>query len=424
MPWSTPSSLMTQRLEFIRAVVSRRLTMRAACQRFGVSEKTGYKWLTRFLEGGPEALADRSHAPGVAAHRVAPTLRALICQLRDAHPTWGARKLRAALATKYPAVPWPAPSTITALLHRAGRIAPRRRAARDRGSWAAGLTVPQAPNDVWTADFKGEFRLQSGAYCYPLTVVDLRSRFVVGLRALPGVGGEATQAQFIRCFEQCGLPGVLRTDNGVPFGAPAALGGLSGLALWLIRLGIRPERIHKGVPQENGAHERMHRTLKAEATRPAAATLAAQQRRFDHWREVFNTERPHEALGQTPPAAHYTPSPRPYPRQLPLLEYPAHVDVRRVDASGVIRWAGRRVFLSHVLAGEYVGAEATGDAEWTITLGPLRLGYYRSAAAAFVEALAWSPALPGATLDAHGVNPRDDAGSSDSPATVSPIIPV
>ena len=390
MPWSTPS-LMAHRLEFVRAVVSRRLTVRAACRQFGVSEKTGYKWLGRFLRGGPDALADRSHAPITPAHQIPATLRALICQLRDAHPTWGARKLRARLSRTHPGVPWPAPSTITVVLNQTGRIAPRRRTPRDRGTWATGLTTPQAQNDVWAADFKGEFRLHAGPYCYPLTVTDLQSRFVIGLQALPGTTGDATQAQLIRWFEQYGLPRVFRTDNGVPFGAPVALGGLSTLAIWLIRLGIRPERIHKGVPQENGAHERMHRTLKAEATRPASATFAAQQRRFDRWRQQFNTERPHEALGQTPPAAHYTPSSRPYPRSLPLLEYPAHFDVRRVDYSGVIRWASKRIFLSHVLAGEYVGVEATGEAEWTIALGPLRLGHCCAEDAVFREALSWAP---------------------------------
>jgi len=311
MPWSTATP-MSQRLEFIHAVIQQRLTMRAACRQFAISEKTGYKWLARFTHGGPDALADRSHAPMVPAHQVAAAVRDQICQLRDAHPTWGARKLRAVLAATHPATTWPAPSTITAVLNRAGYIAPRRRSARERGAWAAThLTTSRAPNDVWTADFKGEFRLQCGPYCYPLTVADLQSRFVVGLRALAGTASAPTQAQFIRLFEHYGLPGVVRTDNGVPFGAPAALGGLSTFAVWLIRLGIRPERIHPGCPQENGAHERMHRTLKAETTRPAAATFAAQQRRFDRWRQTFNVERPHEALASRPP--------RPTTRRPPAL---------------------------------------------------------------------------------------------------------
>jgi len=391
---------MSQRLAFIHAVVQQRLTMRAACRQFGISEKTGYKWLARFTHGGPAALADRSHAPVVPAHQVAAAVRDQICALRDKHRTWGARKLRAVLARRHPAILWPAPSTITAVLRRAGHIVPRRPSARERAAWAAThLTTPQAPNDVWTADFKGEFRLRSGPYCYPLTVADLESRFIVGLRALAGTACEPTQAQFIRLFERYGLPTVLRTDNGVPFGAPTALGGLSTFAVWLIRLGIRPERIHKASPQENGAHERMHRTLKAETTRPPAATFPAQQRRFDRWRQTFNVERPHEALGLTPPATHYTPSARPYPRRLPVLEYPPYVELRRVDSIGTIRWHSQRLFLSHVLTGEYVGLEETGDDEWTITLGPLRLGYYRARETTFIAALAWSPLPTGATLE-------------------------
>ena len=391
MPWSTPS-LMSQRLEFIHTIVERHVAMRTACRQFGISEKTGYKWLQRFLQGGPAALADRSHAPHLPAHQLAPDVIAAVCALRDAEPSWGARKLRDVLTREHPETAWPAASPITTLLKRAGRIEPRRRRAQERAAWAAAaLTTPAAPNDVWTADFKGHFRLRSGPYCYPLTVVDLFSRSVLGLDALPSTASEATQAQFVRAFELYGLPRVVRTDNGVPFGAPNALGGLSTLALWWVRLGIRPERIHPGAPQENGAHERMHRTLKAEATRPPAATLAAQQQRFDRWRRTFNERRPHEALGMTPPATHYAPSPRRYPGRLPMLEYPPHVELRRVCLAGAIGWRNERIFLSHVLQGEYVGLEETNDGEWAITLGPLRLGYYRAADAAFVEALAWTP---------------------------------
>jgi putative transposase len=215
---------------------------------------------------------------------------------------------------------------------------------------------------------------------------------------------------------------VMRTDNGAPFGAPRALGGLSTLAVWWIRLGIRPERIHKGKPQENGSHERMHRTLKAETTRPAAATFQAQQRRFDTWQHTFNTLRPHEALGMTPPATHYVASPRPYPRRLPPLDYPAHVELRRVNSNGVIRWHSELLFLSHVLAGEYVGVEETGEDEWMISLGPLRLGYYRTTDAAFTDAVAWSPRADEATLTLTALQPTITPLSAPQPAL--PIIPV
>jgi len=406
MPWSTPC-LMSQRLEFIHAVVEHHVPMRAACRQYGISEKTGYKWLHRFLRGGPAALADRSHAPVVPAHQVSPAISAAICALREAEPAWGARKIRQVLRDEQPTLPWPAASTITTVLKRAGQIRPRHRSVHERAAWARStLTTPQAPNEVWTADFKGEFRLTSGPYCYPLTVVDLASRFILDVRALPSTASAGTQAEFIRHFECYGLPAVIRTDNGVPFGAPLALGGLSALAVWFIRLGIRPERIAKGVPQENGAHERMHRTLKAETTRPPGATFVAQQQRFDRWRDTFNRRRPHEALGMTPPAAHYAISARRYPRRLPILEYPPQVELRRVDASGTIHWRAERIFLTKVLAAEYVGVEETGDGEWAITFGPLRLGYYRTAVAAFVEALAWSPPPDSATLSRTALTPQ------------------
>jgi hypothetical protein len=221
----------------------------------------------------------------------------------------------------------------------------------------------------------------------------LCSRTVLGLHALPSTASEAAQSHFVHLFELYGLPSVIRTDNGVPFGAPNALGGLSPLAVWWIRLGIRPERIHPGAPQENGAHERMHRTLKAETTRPAATTFAAQQQRFDRWQRTFNERRPHEALGMTPPATRYAPATRRYPRRLPILAYASSADVRRVDCNGTIRWASTRVFLSRVFTGEYVAVVESGEGEWAIYFGPLQLGYYRREAAAFVEALAWPPPL-------------------------------
>ena len=291
---------------------------------------------------------------------------------------------------------WPAPSTITTLLDRAGLLTRRRRSLRERSAWARGtLTVPAVPNDVWTADFKGEFRLGHGPYCYPLTISDLHSRYVLGVTALPGTASAPAQAVFRQCFTEYGLPRVIRTDNGVPFGVPfgvpTALGGLSPLAVWWIRLGIRPERIAKGAPQQNGAHERMHRTLKAEATRPPSTSFAAQQARFERWRRTFNARRPHEALGNRPPASHYTRSARPLPARLPVLEYPATTELRRVTASGTISWQAERIFLSEVLQGEYVALRETAEDEWTIAFGPLVLGVYSRTLLAFTEQLAWTP---------------------------------
>src|SRR5438094_4697150 len=261
---------------------------------------------------------------------------------------------------------------IEAVLHRSPG-----QGMRERSAWATGtLTVPSAPNEVWAADFKGEFRLTDGTWCYPLTVSDLHSRYVLAVRALASTAGDPATAALRACFAEFGLPRVIRTDNGVPFGAPLALGGLSPLAVWWIRLGIRPERIQKGVPQQNGTHERMHRTLKAEATRPASASLPAQQQRFDRWRRTFNDRRPHEALANTPPAGHDTPSPRGLPRRLPILEYASTAELRRINTDGFLKWRNERIFLSTVLAGQDVALEETATDEWTIRFGPLVLGVY------------------------------------------------
>lgn len=396
MPWRS-ECLMSQRLAFVEAVLHRApgQSILDVCRATGVSERVGHRWLKRFAAGGPAALADRSHAPHVPAHQLAPAVIDAIIALRTEQPSWGARKLRDVLRREQPDIGWPAPSTITTLLKRVGLITPRRRTRRERSAWAyPGLTAPQQPNDVWTADFKGQFRLGRGPYCYPLTIGDLHSRFLLTVHALEDTRADPTRVEFQRCFAEYGLPRVIRTDNGAPFGAAGALGGLSVLAVWWIRLGIRPERIEPGEPQQNGVHERMHRTLKRDATRPPADTLSEQQRRFDRWRHTFNTRRPHEALGDTPPATHYTPSPRPLQKRLPLIEYPARADLRRVDMSGYIKWRQTRLFLSATLAGEYVGLQESAEGEWTINFGSLTLGTYSEHLMAFQEQVAWRPLIP------------------------------
>jgi putative transposase len=239
----------------------------------------------------------------------------------------------------------------------------------------------------------------AGRVCYPLTLTDLASRYVLTVAALASTASAPAIAAVRACFAEYGLPQVIRTDNGVPFGAPRALGGLSGMTVWWIRLGIRPERIARGQPQQNGVHERMHRTLKADATRPPSASFPAQQRRFDRWRRTFNEQRPHEALGDTPPAAHYTPSRQRLPRRLPILDYPPDVELRRVSASGAIMWRSVSVFLATTLAGEYVSVRETADGEWTLAFGPLTLGVYSAHTLAFHEGVAWtSPPQPAARV--------------------------
>ena len=388
MPWQT-STPMSKRQEFIDALLTRPVPFRQLCAEFQISVKTGCKWRERFRTGGPAALADRSHAPRVPAHQLAHDVREAIVALREAHPTWGARKLRARLAQQHPTTVWPAPSTITELCKRAGLIIPRRRRDPSATQWAAArLTTPDAPNRVWATDFKGEFRLTSGPYCYPLTVTDGYSRYLLACEALASTAFVGAQAAFTTLFQAYGLPECIRSDNGVPFAQPTALGGLSRLSVWWIRLGIRPERIRKGTPTENGAHERMHRTLKAEAAR-AEASLEAQQRRFARWQQEYNHDRPHEALGQTPPAAHYVRSDRPWPKRLPPFDYPHHAAIRAVDGNGCIGFRHQSIVLSGTLQGQAVALLECPHDRWQIRFGPLQLGHYVADDDTFEPALEW-----------------------------------
>jgi len=243
-----------------------------------------------------------------------------------------------------------------------------------------------APNLIWTADFKGQFRTRDGIYCYPLTVVDGYSRFLLGCQALDSTAHVGAQPVFRRLFQEFGLPQLIRTDNGVPF-ATCALARLSQLSVWWIRLGIYPELIEPSHPEQNGRHERMHRTLKAETTRPAAGHRASQQRRFNDFRDEFNNDRPHEALGQDTPASRYRPSPRPFPARLPALEYPSHYETRLVSRNGGIRWSSQWVNVSHVLGGEYVGLEEIDDGIWDVYFGRLKLGRFHERTLRIVDAL-------------------------------------
>jgi putative transposase len=383
---------MSLRLEFVQCVHRGRHPITEVCRAFGISEKTGHKWLARFAAEGPAGLTDRPHTPHTIAHRLAPALADAILALRRAHPTWGPRKLHAYLTRRRPATTWPAPGTIGRLLVRHALVPPRRRPGGGPARWAAldhPLSAARGPNDVWTTDFKGEFRVGTGAYCYPLTVLDAASRFLLGCQALGSTETAGAQAVFTRLFHTYGLPWVMRSDNGVPFAHPLALSRLSPLAVWWIRLGIRPERIVPGAPQQNGAHERMHRTLKAETTRPAAATLARQQHRFTAFREEYNTERPHEALGLVPPARCYHASPRPMPARLPPLGYPAHAEIRRVIAPGIIKWRGTPLWLTGVLVGQEVALEPCGPDQWTLAFGPLVLGIVDDRTRSFTPESYW-----------------------------------
>jgi transposase InsO family protein len=317
--------------------------------------------------------------PTTCPHASAPDAVDALHELRRRHPTWGPKKLLAILAQRRPALVLPAPSTAAALLKHAGLVTSRTR-RRTPGHPGRPTAPMDAPNAVCTADFKGEFKTRDGVYCYPLTVADGYSCYLLACRALPSTGTAGARSVCERLFREHGLPARIRTDNGVPF-ATIALGRLSVLSVWWVRLGILPDLIEPSSPQQNGRHERMHRTLKAEATKPAEAHLRAQQRRFDAFRAEYNAERPYEALHQATPARFDAPSPRPYPPRLPALEYPAHCEVRRVSRNGGVRWHNHWVNVSHVLAEEYVAFEEVDDGVWAVAFGPLVLGRFEERAA-------------------------------------------
>jgi putative transposase len=374
---------MSERLRFVvRLEEGESIT--ALAREFGISTKTAHKFWKRWQAEGVEGLEDRSHAVERIPHKTSPEVVELILATRREHPTWGARKLKQRLATTHPGVHTPSTFTINGWLKKGGLIKPRR-ARRTAHLTPTGLTQPKQPNDVWATDFKGQFRLGNGKYCYPLTATDLSSRFILGCDALEDTKGAPVWPAFERLFVEYGLPRIIRSDNGAPF-ATRGLLGLSQLSVkWLI-LGITHERIEPGCPQQNGSHERMHRTLKQETTRPAKRNLFQQQERFDEFIENFNQKRPHEAIDMQCPATVYRPSSRRY-EGLPELEYPLHDDVRRVDARAVIKMPdGVLCYLTHALVGQRVGIREVDNGRWLITFASLNLGYYDERDKGFTEA--------------------------------------
>ena len=349
-------------------------TMTELCADYQISRKTGYKWVERFDTAGPPGLEDVSRRPAHSPSATDATLVETLVALRTRHPRWGARKLLAVAARRDPKATWPSRSTVCALLKVRGLVAPRPR--RNRYAHVASPLAPiTAANQTWTTDFKGQFRTGDGTYCYPLTLRDGFSRFVLCCQALGGPTYEATRPQFERAFRDYGLPEGIRSDNGGPF-ASTGLRRLSRLSVWWMRLGIRLERIALGHPEQNGSHEQFHSVLKADTARPPAANARAQQARFTRFCAEYNNDRPHEALGDRVPASCYRPSRRSLPTRLPPLEYPAHWEIRRVSTIGQVAWGGHVLFLSGALAGEDVAFEEVDDGLWTVYFATLALGRY------------------------------------------------
>jgi transposase InsO family protein len=375
MPWKDTCA-MEERMKFIVNYQKQEYSKAALCRIFGISRPTGDKWLDRYAQAGIAGLADQSRAPKHHPNQVSSKIEEAILAARRAYPHWGPKKLRTLLEREMPRQSWPAISTIGEILCRHGLTVPRKRRRRTP-PYTQPFATCDGPNAVWCGDFKGWFKTGDGSRCDPLTITDAASRYLLRCQAVKSTGFETTRGLFEATFRQYGLPLAIRTDNGSPF-ASRGIGGLSRLSVWWIKLGIVPKRIEPGKPQQNGRHERMHRTLKAETAKPPARTLRSQQRAFDRFCKEFNHVRPHEALEMATPASVYTYSPRPYPERLGPVEYPSGLTVRMVQKHGGFYWHRHQVFLGEAFWGERIGLEPLDGRHWTVYFGERVLGVFDS----------------------------------------------
>lgn len=371
MPWKE-SVIVDERMKFIGRLLEGE-KMAPLCREFGISRKTGYKFWERYQRIGLQGIGDRTRRPVRYANQLPMQLEREIIRIKREKPSWGAPKIREILRRKYPEVKTPAKSTIHCILDRRGLV--KRQKKRRFRAEGTSLCLTNMPNDLWCADYKGEFMLASKNYCYPLTVTDFSSRYLLACDALESNKELYAFEVFERVFKEYGLPKAIRTDNGVPFASPNSLFGLSKLSVWWLRLGILIERIKPGNPQQNGRHERMHLTLKKEATKPAGENLLQQQETFDRFIEEFNTERPHQALNMKCPEEVYQPSPRLY-RGLQELAYPFHDRSIMVTNCGRICLRGKKINLSYVFAGQTVGIKEVADGIWLVSFMKYDLGYF------------------------------------------------
>jgi|TARA_Y100000310_G_scaffold267024_1_gene278792 putative transposase len=364
---------MDERLKFVaRCLDGEKMT--ALCREFGISRVTGYKIFNRYKECGLDGLQDRSRRPYRHANKLPFQIERVILQLKREHPSWGAPKIRDKLIREYPMIKPPAKSTVHAVLDRHGLVNRRRKRRRQRAQGTV-LSESHQANGLWCADYKGEFMLGNRQYCYPLTITDYSSRYLLACEGLDSTKASFAFAVFERVFKEYGIPQCIRTDNGIPFASGNAFFGLSQLSVWWIRLGIKIERIKPGHPEQNGRHERMHLTLKKEATKPASFNFLQQQERFDDFIEVYNNERPHQALGGKYPGDLYTPSSQAYhPPSDP--DYPFHDRAVRVTRCGRICIGKRKISLSRVFAGQVVGIREVSDKIWLVSFMQYDLGFF------------------------------------------------
>jgi putative transposase len=373
MPWKE-TSVLDERTKFIGRLLSGE-KMAPLCREFGISRVTGHKLWKRYQEFGAKGLHNRSRAPHSRPNQLPFEVEQLIVRLKREKPNWGAPKLRQLVAKRYPTIKLPATSTVHCVLDRHGLVKTKRKRRGKFRAVASYLSTPSAPNDLWCTDFKGQFRLRNNEYCYPLTISDSQSRFLICCDAMNSTAEAPCFHSFEAAFTEHGLPTAIRSDNGVPFACSNSLWNLSRLSVWWIRLGIKIERIEPGNPQQNGRHERMHRTLKLEATKPAGSNLLQQQEKFYDFIDEFNNERPHQAIGMKCPSDLYEKSPRPY-RGLPDLTYPSYDKTLLISNCGRVCLGRQKIHLSRAFANHSVGLNEVDESIWSVTFMDYELGYF------------------------------------------------
>ena len=374
MPWKEVKP-MDEKVLFLADYLREKQSFTDLCNNYCISRKTGYKWISRYLEEGVEGLHNRSTTPKNHPHQTPFAVRKEIIRLRNKKKIkHGPNKIQTLLLENYSEEEVPSTTTIYKILRKEGLIISRKCRRRTPVMQQPFETV-RDPNDVWSVDYKGQFLTNNGKWCYPLTVMDHQSRFLLQCKGHEGISTAAVKKEFEQLFKKYGLPNRIRSDNGVPF-ASRSLGGISRLSKWWIRLGIFPERIKPGKPQQNGAHERMHRTLKAAAIQPPGRSLKDQQKLFDGFRHEYNQERPHETLQQRTPVSQYRKSSREMPAQLPELIYPGHYRINPVSCNGHVYCFSSILYVGHILKGERIGMEEVRDGIWKVYFGPIYLGFF------------------------------------------------
>jgi transposase InsO family protein len=406
MPWKM-SSVMEEKLKFVLEYLEQEWSMSELCERYGIARETGYVWLRRYQAVGWEGLREKSRAAQRYPNQTAEEIEEKVLDLREAHISWGPRKLKRVLERDEPGQRWPAASTIGVLLKRSGMIVGRKKRFKTP-PYTQPLAHADGANRLWCADFKGWFRSGNGERIDPLTITDAYSRYLLRCQAVEKMDTARVQAIFEAAFREYGMPEAIRTDNGAPF-ASRAVAGLSRLSVWWMKLGIVPERIEAGHPEQNGRHERMHRTLKQEVTQPVAANRREQQRMMDRFREAYNQVRPHEALQMRTPAEVYARSPRRFPRRLPEVEYPATMLVRSVRHKGEFSWKNHDVFVSEVLSGERIGLLPVNEHCYTVYFAQFPIAHFDARHAYLTR------------LPKQGLTTKIDAGERDASPSPAPL---